>query len=153
MKIREMNVSCIEGFRVLSEEEMNQMNFINGAPDLCILDPEKHILMNFASSKGNILISAMLSERDVARQTEKIIAQAMRESGFEFIDFVSEEISGREAEGFLYEYKADDIDMSGKVLCLKKAKAFYFIYCYYRKALEKESLETIRRVFDTISWD
>ena len=48
---------------------------------------------------------------------------------------------------------ADDIDMSGKVLCLKKAKAFYFIYCYYRKALEKESLETIRRVFDTISWD
>ena len=142
MKIREMNVSCIEGFRVLSEEEMNQMNFINGAPDLCISDPEKHILMNFASSKGSILISAMLSERDVAR-----------ESGFEFIDFVSEEISGREAEGFLYEYKADDIDMSGKVLCLKKAKAFYFIYCYYRKALEEESLETIRQVFDTISWD
>ena len=95
----------------------------------------------------------MLSERDVARQTEKIIAQAIRESGFEFIDFVSEEISGREAEGFLYEYKADDIDMAGKTLCLKKAKAFYFIYCYYRKALEKESLETIRQVFDTISWD
>ena len=153
MKVEKMSVVLTEGFRVMDEEEKKQLNFYGEAADLCLKDEEKHILMCMASKKVNPLAILIINEKDLIRQTEKVMAGAMKPYGYGFKEYLSRDIGGRKAQGYLYDYLAEDIEMSGETFCLKKDKAIYYIYAYFRRSLEDESLKAIDVLLDQISWD
>ena len=62
----EMNITIPEGFRVLTEAEIREMNYENNPPQFCMRNEEKHIVFAAAFKKTNMLFTAILSAKEVA---------------------------------------------------------------------------------------
>ena len=59
-------MDCPEGFRQLTEEELQKMNLIAGGKGLCISDSERHIVISVAWTKVNALSAWLLGTRETA---------------------------------------------------------------------------------------
>ena len=51
-------MDCPEGFRQLTEEELQKMNLIAGGKGLCISDSERHIVISVTWTKVNATLDA-----------------------------------------------------------------------------------------------
>ena len=151
-RIGKMKISCSDGFRVMSDEEIAKLN-ASGNPQLCLKDDERHIIVSFGCKEVNGLASMVLNEKDLAKQTEKELRKPFEAFGYRFDSFVSQSVAGQKAEGYLYDYDVQDTEMSGKTLCLKKDKVFYYIYAYFRRAEKEESLKAFDELLETVVWD
>ena len=153
MKINEMNITCTGGFRALDDEEKQELDFYGGAADLCLRDPDRHIMISIACKQVNPLALLILSEKELAKQTEKVMAGVMKPYGYVFREFITKQIDGKKAEGYRCDYLAQDTEMSGMTLCLKRNKAIYYLYAYFRRSAEEESLKAVEELLDQIRWD
>ena len=147
----ELEITLPDGFHILTEEELAGMNFSDGKPDLCISDPERHIIISIAWRKSGFA-AHLLSAKDVIGKMESGIRKSMEPYGYSLETFLTEDMNGTPAEGFRYEYEAQGISMIGETFSVRKGKVFYYIHCYLRKALREESLQTLESFFGTFRW-
>ena len=49
----ELFIGCPEGFHVMSEEELKDMNFMAEGPGIAMKDPDRHILVSVGVQKLN----------------------------------------------------------------------------------------------------
>ncbi len=150
--IGKMKISCTAGFRVMSDEEIEKLN-ASEKPQLCLKDDEKHIIVTLGCKEVNGFASMILNEKDLAKQTEKELRKPFEAFGYRFDSFVSQNVAGQKAEGYLYDYDVQDTEMSGKTLCLKRDRIFYYIYAYFRRAGKEESLKAFDGLLETAVWD
>ena len=82
-RIGKMKISCSDGFRVMSDEEIAKLN-ASEKPELCLKDDERHIIVSFGCKEVNGLASMVLNEKDLAKQTEKELRKPFEAFGYRF---------------------------------------------------------------------
>ena len=146
-----LKIPMPEGFHRLGESEFSAYTFSNQVPDWCISDPERHIVIT-AVWKKNGFFAAILPSSKVAKTMETLIETSMAPYGYELKRFVTEDLGGRRACGFRYNYEAEGVGMTGESLSVKKGSVFYYIHCYYRQELSKESRPVLEDFFRSFEW-
>ncbi len=149
----EMNLHLPEGFHVLSEEELRQYPAAEETPDWGASNPEQHILTVISWRKRNGFLSALAGLKELSKTMEDRMRKIMQPYGYQLESFVSRRIGGLEAEGFRYDYTAQETAMSAESLIAKKGKNFYYIHSYYHTALKEESLSTLENLFGSAGWE
>lgn len=146
----EMKVTCPEGFHVMNEEELSELNFIAKGDCEVLSDPERHIIISvgWRSAKGVSFL--LLRPYDIVRNEARTVARANKYFNFRMGDFTEGVIGGEDANGFRYGYTADEIDMAVETVVLRHNKKFYYLHFYTREdqmeengALWEEALHNI----------
>lgn len=148
----ELIISCDEGFQELTEEEISKMNFLAEKPQLCLSDPERHILISAGYKKISGFSAMMLSGRDVAKKSQEQIRRAMGNIPYSEEPLRKISVGNRQGDGFRFEYTLQDTEMSGEFIVLKSGKTLYYISCYYRTALKEDSEAVIREILNSVVW-
>ena len=148
---QELKVTIPDGFHEMSEAEHGNLNLLKEAPDWCISDPDRHILLSVAWKKQS-LASMLLSSGDVAENMEKSLRKPMAAYGYKLEGFLEESLDGTTASGFRYSYTAQGIGMTGESFSVKKGKTFYYIHCYLRSEFLEESLPVLKEIFASWKW-
>ena len=148
----ELKLTCPEGFREMSKEELSGYNFYSEAPGWCVNDADRHIMVSVSWKQVPGLFAKMLKVKDVAKSMEGQMAQAMKAFQYKLVEFTARTPGGKEAEGFHYDYTVQDTGMSGESLCVKNRNTFYYLHFYYRTALKEESMAVVDEILQSASW-
>ena len=148
---QELKVVIPDGFHEMDEAERGKLNLYREAPDWCISDPARHIVLSVAWKRQS-LASLLLSSREIADKMEKSIRKPMEPYGYKLEAFLQESFHGTPADGFRYSYTAQGIGMTGESFSVKHGKTFYYIHSYVRSALLEESLSVLRELYNFWEW-
>ena len=140
-----------DGFNDMSEEEIRGLSTPGGAPAVSVRDPEKKIVAAVGFKTVNGFSAMMLNTKDIAKHDEPALAEAMKNYGYKLDQFVSEKLGEEDAEGFRYDYKVQDVEMSAEMLVVKQKKNVYYIHFYYRTANKEESLAVLDEILKASS--
>jgi len=140
-----------EGFRAMSDEELNGLDHYGEKPEWCIFDPERHIMLSCARRKSGFA-ARLLKAKEVAKNMEVQIKRAMKSYGYELKGFLTEEMGGETADGFVYTYTAQDTAMVGESISLKRANIFYYFHAYWR-AEGPDAKPVLREIFSSFKWE
>lgn len=132
----ELKIVYPDVFHIMSEDDMNKLNFFGGKPEFALKDEEDHTVITIGHKRINMLLSVLLSSKDIAKRSEKVISKASKEWDYRLIRFESKILGGRKAEGFFYEYKVDDVYMSAVLYVMKMKKSVYYYNFCGRKELK-----------------
>lgn len=94
----------------------------------------------------------MLKDKEVVSSLEKSCAQAMKNSDYSLVEFMSRQIGGKTAYGFRYIYTAEGVPMEGECFTIRDGKLLYNLYVYYRKQLRDTSAGTWESIMNSIKW-
>lgn len=143
-------MDCPEGFRQLTEEELQKMNLIAGGKGLCISDSERHIVISVAWTKVNALSAWLLGTRETAGSMAKHISKSMKQFNYVWLDDVKREIDGQVARGLDYNYIVQGIHMTGESLVVKSEENLFYFHFYGRQARRDESLAVFHEILDGV---
>lgn len=146
----ELTLTYPEGFRVLTQDEMDSMQFLEKGPGTCLSDPERHILISVGWKRPGVLAGLMLNAGDLAKNSEKTIRKAMQNMGYRCRGFEKREIAGNRAEGFGFEYSAQGVEMLGETYVMKIGKTIYYLNFYTRRECETETAAVWEQILETI---
>ena len=147
-----LTIAYPDGFRLLNEEELKQLTFIEKGPGYVIRDDERHIMISCAWKNEGLLESMFLSAHDLARKNEENVRKAMQGFGYHGAGFPVRNIAGEDTEGFCYEYTAQDIEMYAETYTIKKDKVLYYLHFYTRSALKEENLKIWEEMLSGAKW-
>jgi hypothetical protein len=141
-----------DDFEEMSKEEISSMANYGEAPQFVIRNAQRHMVVSAGYKVINGFSAMMLNTADMAKKTQSEISKVMKDSGYELICNVKENIADKTAEGFRYRYQVQDVDMSSESLILKEGKVVYYIQCYYRTAMSEDSLPVFDQMLKNSSW-
>ncbi len=144
----ELTITYPDGFHVMNDEEKKKLNAIGGIGEI-ITDPDKHIIISFGWKKVGGLISLLFSAENASREVEKNYQSTMKAYGYRSGDYFSRTIAGEEAEGFSFEYIAQEIEMYAESYVLKHNKGFYYIHYYSRTAVKADNATVLNDILDS----
>lgn len=147
---KRLYMDCPEGFRRLSEEELQKMNLNAGGKGLCISDSTRHIVITVTWTQVNALSSWLLGTRETAGSMERQIAKRMKPFSYYWIDNLKRDIDGQVARGFNYDYVVNGINMTGQSLVVKNEENLFYFHMYARKARREESLRVFNEILDGV---
>ena len=147
----ELTLTYPEGFRVLTQDEMDSMQFLEKGPGTCLSDPERHILISVGWKRPGVLAGLMLNAGDLAKNSEKTIRKAMQNMGYRCRGFEKKQIAGNRAEGFGYEYSAQGVEMLGETYVTKIEKTVYYFNFYARREREAEAMTVWKQILETVN--
>ena len=147
-----LHVSFPDDFQEMSREELAA--FKNGVGDhgICLKSDKQHIIFSLAWVKDGLL-SKIARGNDLVKNAENFYKKRMRSYGYKTQGYVTYDIGGEKADGLRYTYTAQGIDMTGETYAIRKDHKLYYIHCYYRTELSKESRESIEKILGTAAWD
>ncbi len=148
----ELILTCPEGFRELTKEELGQYRYYKETPGWCVKDEDRHIMLSVSWVKSFGPIAAVTNSEGVAKSMEKKVRKLMAQSGYRLDGFIRRELGGKTADGFRYEYTAQETEMTGETFSVKNGRMFYYIYYYARTDLREESIRILEEIFDTAEW-
>ncbi len=122
---------------------------LEGGSWIGLSDPERHVLITLGWKQAGGLASALLTGRDLARNTEKNIRRSMKVFGYRADGFAERPVAGGAAHGFRYGYRAQDAEMYGESFILKSGKTIYYFHLYARAALKAASLPPWEALLDS----
>lgn len=148
----ELKLPCPDGFHVMDEAERARFHFSVKDSGACLSDPERHMLVSAAWTQFSGLTTLLLSDRDLAKRTERDIRKSMQGFGYQLGAFLHRNVGGRIAEGFCYTYTAQRTAMYGESCVLKSGKALFNFHLYARDALKAESLPVWETLLSDAQW-
>lgn len=143
-------MDCPEGFRRLSEEELQKMNLIAGGKGLCISDSERHIVISVAWTQVNPLSAWLLGTRETASSMARHIGKSMKKFSYEWLDNVKRDIDGQVARGLDYKYEVQGIHMIGESLVVKNEENLFYFHLYGREVRREETLKVFNEILDGV---
>ncbi|MBQ6559451.1 MAG: hypothetical protein IJL85_01340 [Erysipelotrichaceae bacterium] len=139
-------------FRVLGEEETNQMKFYNDSQGICIRNDEEHMMVTVGTKQINGITNFLLFSKDLLNKTQEDIAHAMKPYGYALSEYLTEDADGQEIRGFAYEYETEGIPMYGQAYVAKKDKVVYYLYLYVRRENKENGLKLWKKIIDELKW-
>ncbi len=134
-----------DDFRLMDSEELKK-HFGTSNNMLGIRSAEQHIVMSFAWNKMNMLLLMLTDQKSVLNGMEKRLRDHLE--GFNRTSDIAVNVCGAKANGFTFEYTANNTDIAqvGNLLSFKRGKYLYIIQFAARKEHQQES----QNVFDEI---
>ena len=143
----ELKINCPDGFHKMSKDELAAENCYGDPPKLCLTNPERHIKISCSFKKYNPVAAALADQKGTAKAMQSKIARLMNGYNYSLKRFLTAGIGDFTADGFEYSYEAQGINMLARSFVIKNKRTYYYIHCYYRAELEKESLPVIDEIF------
>jgi hypothetical protein len=128
-----LSISFPEGFRVLTEEEMDAMYLDSNHDRWGIVDEALHVTLCIFYHRSGRIISKLGDAEVVCKNTERNLSKALKGYGYRMSGFRDSEISGHRVKGFSYDYVLRDVEYSCGVDVLKVGNICYTFYRYTRK--------------------
>ena len=147
-----LEISYPDSFRIMTAEEISQLNYYKKAPNWCIKDEENHILINISWKKAGVLSSLILNEKDMIKSMDKCLSRQMQSYGYKSRGYKTEVISGKKAQAYSYTYEVGGTGMTGESISVKKGRMFYFIYTYARTENEETNAKIISDILASLSF-
>ncbi|MBO4217972.1 MAG: hypothetical protein J5887_00480 [Erysipelotrichaceae bacterium] len=148
----ELELTCPEGFRVLSEEEMNKFSFPNEKPGCILENQDSHITVSLAWRPINGLLALLVNVRELAQKMAQYVSEADQPYDHRQSDCFTGSVAGEKSAGFDYHYKAQDIDMDGRAIVVRHRRTLYYMYFYSRSALREPSLKLIDEIISSMNF-
>ncbi len=147
---KKLYMDCPEGFRRLSEAELQKMNLVANGKGLCISDSVRHIVITVTWTQANALSAWLMGTREAASSMGRHIGKRMKQFSYEWLDDVKREIDGQVARGIKYQYIVKDIHMTGESLVVKSEENLFYFHMYARTVRRNESLEIFHDILDGV---
>ena len=147
----ELELSIPEDFYEMSEAETAGLRIGSNGESICLKAPDRHMVISIGWKK-NGLLSKLLNGGDFVSELDSCYRKSMKPFGYRRTDDISREIDGVRAEGIRYEYQAQDIDMTGESMGLKKDNELYYFHVYYRTMYSDTSRDTWKEILDSAKW-
>jgi hypothetical protein len=147
-----LHLSFPDGFHVMDNDERQKLNKLVEGPGECLADPENHIIISIGWKELGLFPSLLVSAKDAADNSQKAISKAMEPYGYRFRETFAEDIGGKSAPGFSYEYEAQGIAMHGETCVVKHNKVLYYLHIYMRRELKEEGTKIWKDILATAKW-
>ena len=147
-----LRLSFPDGFHVMDNDERQKLKMLVDGPGECLTDPDRHIIISIGWKELSLFPSLLVSSKDAADNSQKAISQAMQPYGYRFRETFAENIGGKSAPGFSYEYEAQGISMHGETCVIKHNKVLYYLHIYMRRELKGESTKIWKDILATAKW-
>ncbi|MBQ8996223.1 MAG: hypothetical protein IJ091_10455 [Oscillospiraceae bacterium] len=140
-----LTLNIPEGFRDLTDEEIKG-KYLGAPPQWCVSDPQRHMILTAGWKKINRFSALLLSGKDLEKQLEKAILDAMDPYGVSFGEHTNVPIGTEKAEGFTCQYTAEGIKMISESLVVLYEKTAYYLFAYVRAEREEDCLALFHEV-------
>ena len=147
-----LHMSFPDSFHVMDYDERQKLNKLADDPGECLTAPEKHIVISIGWKELSLFPSLLVSVKDAADNSQKAISKAMQPYGYRFRETFAEDIGGKSAPGFSYEYEAQCIAMHGETCVVKHNKVLYYLHIYMRREFKGESTKIWKDILATAKW-
>ena len=147
----EMSISYPTGFGRVDDEVKRMMGIPLDEPVEVITDPDRHMTMIISQRQMN-LAERLNGVKDLLKVAEPEVEKEMEPCGYKFGSEAQLKIDGEMSAKFDYEYKAEDMDMFGETVVIKRNKIMYTIHLFARKKLKEASLAVWNEILDGIRW-
>ena len=144
----EIQISGLEHFRVMTEEETAGLRAGRQGEVICLTAPELHIALSLGWKKEGGLFNRLLFGNDPVANMEACYKKGFKPYGFAMGGYLERTIAGESARGLRYTYTAKGIDMTGESYALKKNGTMYYLHSYYRTSSREESLRIWNGILD-----
>ena len=149
----QLSLTYPDTFHEMTDAEKATLNFAFGDAAACLFDPESHSIVTIGFNKINGFASMMLNVKDIAKQTEKTIAQANAQFQYHSNGFSSMTYSGQQSQSFTYDYVAQDTPMYGQCTVFKYKKTIYYFFYYTRQSsLQNTEAGDMQRILSSLKW-
>jgi hypothetical protein len=148
-----LSLSFPDDFHVMNNDERKKLKMLADGPGECLTAPEKHIVISIGWKELGLFPSLLVSAKDAADNSQKAISKAMQPYGYRFRETFAEDIGGKSAPGFSYEYEAQCIAMHGETCVVKHNKVLYYLHIYMRREFKGESTKIWKDILATAKWE
>ena len=145
-----LTVEYPDSFHVMTKEEWSRLSLLQDGEGVGLSDPDRHILITCGWKQLNLVTSMLLSAKDVAKNMEKQIMQAIKPFGCHAAEHKELPAAGTTACGFSYEYQALEIDMYAESYAMKIDKCIYYLHFYARAAMKNESIAVWKQILGSL---
>ena len=151
-----LSLSLPESFREMSREEIASLLAPDAQGDgLCLRSDELHAVVSIGWKElrgAGALLTRVLSGRDLAKNIRVHLEQSMRPFSFTAEDELTRTVGGECAFGLRYAYRAQETDMTGESLVLRRGDTLCYFHVYYRTQSSEESRRMWNAVLDSAVW-
>ena len=147
-----MSVSYPDGFHEMSEAERGQLNFIEEGKGVCLSDPRRHMIVTTGFKRIGMLQKLLLGGKDLAKNMEAQIRKPMARYGYRLKGYSEKQLDGKAANGIMYTYTAQGVDMYAESYVVKSGDTLYYLHLYTRMALWAENQSVWDQILDSVAW-
>ena len=142
----EVILSYPDGFEEMDREQLREA-FLDDNPNRWgIKDEKRHMLITVLWNRTNMITAMITGPGTIADSAEHKMKTSLSKSRYKLGGFEKKKISGRNANGFTYEYVLEDTEQIGEVLVFQNVNCYYTLYAYALKQNKKAA----RVVIDSI---
>ena len=105
LTLKDLTLFLPDGFHVMDEAEWSKMQLLASGECTGLADPQRHIIVTAGYKQTNSFSAALLSGRDLVKNTEKQIRKSMTSLGYSLICFGSRTV----ADGLHYSGIEDSV--------------------------------------------
>ena len=146
----ELTLSCPDGFREMSTEELNKISSSRNPNRFGIWDEERRLMLAILWYKANVFQASLTDPRTSLRSVEMQLQSLLRPNGFTKTGSFHYPIAGQQAKAFSYAYMVTDLLQTGEVFMFRNKRMYYTIFTYAWEAIAGEVQETLRGILDSM---
>ena len=141
-----------DGFEEMDREQLKEA-FLDDNPNRWgIKDEKRHMMITVLWNRTNMISAMITGPAAVADSAERKMRTSLNKSSYKCGGFERKKISGRNANGFTYEYVLEGAAQIGEVLVFQNVNCFYMLYAYALKKNQKAARVVIDVIENSISF-
>ena len=148
----ELKMSCPEGFREMTRDEIHQQFGQTTEDQTGIRNESGSVYINVMYHRFNALIGAMISNKGLAQDRENRLKKIYKDKMYRSSELFHREIAGHEAYGFSYEFVLNDISMYAECILFKTKNTTYTVYYYTRKENNEQNHPALDEVCSSMAF-
>ena len=142
----EVILSYPDGFEVMDREALKEV-FLDDNPNTWgIKDEKRHMIITVLWNRARMITAMITGPSTIADSVEHKMKTSLSKSRYKCNGFERKKVSGRNANGFTYEYILEGVEQIGEVLVFQNVNCYYTLYTY---AL-KENCQAARVIIDSV---
>lgn len=146
----EVILSYPEGFEEMDREALKEV-FLDDNPNRWgIKDEKRHMIITVLWNRVRMITAVITGPGTIADSAEHKMRTSLSRSRYKCNGFEQKKVSGRNANGFTYEYVLEGAEQIGEVLVFQNVNCYYTLYAYALKENRKVARMIIDSVEDSI---
>ena len=145
-----MQLSCPDGFREMSPEEVNKVASPYHSHRFGIWDEKGRLMVIIVWHYINVFSMSLTDPRTSLYGVEMRMRHMYQPYDYKKTASLRREIGGRKAKGYAYEYTINGQYQSGEVYMFRNKRDYYTLYTYAWEPMEGAVKDSLQGILDSI---
>ena len=146
----EVMLSYPDGFEEMDRAQLKDA-FLDDNPNRWgIKDEKRHMMVTILWNRTNMISAMITGPGTIADSAEHKMKTSLSKSQYKCNGFERKKVSGRNANGFTYEYVLEGVEQIGEVLIFQNVNCYYMLYTYALKKNEQKARVVIDAIENSI---